>query len=69
MQTVKVLYLNDTRKTQYVHKYNLHKVEKEVPPADYSVVELEIPDGGGVFVKVWETGVVLISTTTSIPKE
>ena len=60
--TVKVLYLNDTKQTQWVSKVDFMGAAIELAPQAHTVIELAVADDQAVFVKTWGTRV-LISVT------
>lgn len=58
---MKVVYFNDTERDQLVYENSLVGPYSTVAPA--SSIEVDLGDVGKVFIKVWETGTVLIGET------
>lgn len=68
MNSVKIVYLNDTNKKQAVFKDNFHKLLAVLEPAGHVVVDLLVASDQAVFVKTWG-GRVLLGTTDWDGKE
>jgi hypothetical protein len=58
---MKVYYLNDTKKNKAVFVGDLMGSPRTLAPTEGSMFDVEVPDGGAVFVKEWANGVVLLS--------
>lgn len=59
-----ISYFNDRRTPARVYCEDLFGPGVVLQPASYGLFELNIPVGAHLFIKVWETNVVLISHFT-----
>lgn len=64
---MKVALFNDTHKDWRLHIGSLRGVNGETCIPAQQMVNFDLPDGGDAFVKVWETGVVLVRPFRAAP--
>lgn len=66
-----IYYLNDRTKDAYVYIGSLSPDPIILSPAEGRFFEIDVPEDHYLFIKVWETGVVLLSTgeKSALPQE
>lgn len=50
---MKLIYLNDTRKPQYLFLYTLERLLKKLEPAESIEIDVHVSEGQKLFVKTW----------------
>ena len=58
---MELYYFNDRKIPARIFLHTLHKEYVMIPPQDGIKIEIDIPEGKTLFIKHWETGIVLMS--------
>jgi hypothetical protein len=64
---MKLIYLNDTQKPQFLFLHSLHTLLKELAPAESITLDILIAEDQAIFVKTWGERVLI--GRTDLPKE